>query len=88
VQAGYIIPGGCLCCFPCDSVWELAVRYEELDDVNGLFGQNDRLEWTSLGVNLYLHEHNLKIQADYTWRREQITPIANDRFQIQLQVDY
>ena len=88
-QAGYIVHGD-LCCCPCAPVLELAVRHEELDDRDGLFNANgaDYLEWSSVGMNLYLREHNLKIQADYTWREERDAPFDNDRFQIQLQLDY
>ena len=86
-QAGYIIHDP-RCCCPCHPVIELAVRYEELDDRSNAFGNGDYLEYTSVGMNFYIREHNLKIQTDYTWRDERVTPVDNDRFQVQLQFDY
>ena len=77
VQSGYLI-----WCYP---AVELAARYQELD-----FDKTDaeRLRWTSFGFNIYIREHNLKIQTDYTFKREDAVEIENDVVQTQLQFDY
>jgi len=49
---------------------------------------NDRLRWTSVGFNIYLRGHNLKIQTDYTFKREQGKAVKNNMFQSQLQLDF
>ena len=38
--------------------------------------------------NLYIRDDNLKIQTDYTFKREGGTELDNDVFQMQLQLDY
>ena len=78
VQAGYILN----CC------WELAARYQTLTDPINPVNSSERVAWTSIGVNYYIHEHNLKIQTDYTWKNESETEIDNDTFQVQLQLDF
>jgi len=65
---------------------ELAARYQERDADTGTF--SNRLEWTTLGMNYYLRDHNLKIQGEYTIKREETGAIDNDLFQVQLQLDY
>ena len=65
---------------------ELALRHQELDPDKSVSGNRSR--WISVGLNIYLHEHNLKIQTDYTFKREQEIQIKNDVFQVQLQVDF
>jgi hypothetical protein len=84
VQAGYLF---CWCktvCCPCDPVLELAARYQELDPLSS----DNRLKWTSLGLNLYIRDHNLKIQTDYTFKDEEALAVDNNVFQLQLQLDY
>lgn len=76
VQGGYIL--GDLCCNPL----EAAIRYQTLDVDTNL----DILRWTSLGLNYYIRDHNLKIQTDYTFRDGGI--FDKDLFQIQLQLDF
>jgi hypothetical protein len=65
---------------------ELAARYQERDADSGVFA--DRLRWTTVGVNVYLRDHNLKVQSDYTFKREHERGSQNDLFQLQLQLDY
>ncbi len=65
---------------------ELAARYQQLDPSTATAG--DRVRWTSVGVNIYLRQHNVKIQTDYTIKREQGTSIRNDLLQTQLQLDF
>jgi phosphate-selective porin len=67
---------------------ELAVRFQQLDPNKSITG--DRLRWTSVGFNVYLREgHKLKIQTDYTIKREQQGHgIGNDLLQTQLQLDF
>ena len=66
---------------------EIAGRYQELDVDNTV--SDDGLRWTSIGLNKYIRDHNLKIQSDYTFKREQgSNEIDNDVFQVQLQLDY
>jgi phosphate-selective porin OprO/OprP len=65
---------------------EFAARYQELNADRSV--SDNRLQWTSMGLNIYIREHNLKIQTDYTFKREQGSDVENDMFQIQLQLDY
>jgi hypothetical protein len=75
-QAGYMIT---CCC-------EAAVRYQVLDpDTNVAANQ---LRWTSIGFNYYFWDHNVKVQADYTFKDEQGPHLANNVFQVQFQLDY
>lgn len=78
VQGGYMLHPS----------FELAARYQELDidDVSGLFQNSHR--WTSVGFNVYIRGHGLKIQSDYTFKREWLNPLTNDLFQVQLQFDF
>jgi hypothetical protein len=79
VQAGYIL----------DNCWELAARYQTVDDPINLQNGTNRLEWTQVGLNYYIHDHNLKVQMDYTWKNEVgVTEIDNNGFQVQLQLDF
>ncbi len=66
---------------------EIVVRYQEVDPSNlDLF---DKLKWTSIGLNYYLHSQKLKIAADYTFKKEEGTmEIDNNIFQVQLQLDF
>ena len=79
---GWYVQGGYLC----HRFIELAVRYQELEP--DIHVSNDRLQWTSVGLNIYIREHNLKIQTDYTFKNEQGDDVDKDVFQIQLQLDY
>ncbi|NUQ66034.1 MAG: hypothetical protein HUU20_26535, partial [Pirellulales bacterium] len=81
VQGGYLLHRT-ICC----ALVELAARYQELDGNGVLF--SDELQWTSLGMNIYIRQHNLKIQTDYTFKRERTVEIDNDMYQIQLQLDF
>jgi hypothetical protein len=65
---------------------ELATRYQERDADQGAFAQ--RLRWTTTGFNVYLRDHNLKVQTEYTFKREVGPSIPNDLFQVQLQIDF
>lgn len=76
VQTGYMVR------FPV----ELAARYQERDANVGPFA--DRLRWTTVGFNVYFNDHNLKLQTDYTFKREHDHGVMNDLFQMQLQLDY
>jgi len=78
-QAGYLF-------LPC---MEAAVRYQELEPNKSQ--SRDMLKWTSVGLNLYLREHNLKFQTDYTFKKEEggkEFEIDDDIFQVQLQLDF
>jgi hypothetical protein len=76
-QAGYLL----------FSVAELTARYQELDANDN--EDSDKLQWTSVGLNYYIRGHNLKIQAEYIFKKEQgDNKINNDLFQVQLQFDY
>jgi Phosphate-selective porin O and P len=76
VQGGYLVGRGL----------ELVGRYQQLDPNTN--ASEDGLRWTSVGFNYYLREHKLKIQTDYTFRREQGSSTQNDAFQTQLQLDF
>ncbi len=66
---------------------EITFRYQEVDPSNiDLF---DKLKWTSIGLNYYLHSQKLKLAADYTFKKEEGTmEIDNNIFQVQLQLDF
>lgn len=78
IQGGYIFN----CC------WELTARYQFLDDPITLTNGSREVDWTSIGLNYYIHEHNLKVQLDYTWKNERGAEVDNDAFQVQLQLDF
>ena len=61
---------------------ELAARYQVLD----LDANIDDLRWTSIGLNYYIRNHNLKVQTDYIFRNG--GALADDVFQVQLQLDF
>jgi phosphate-selective porin len=67
---------------------ELVTRHQRLDsdDSNGAFANT--LRWTSAGFNYYMRAHGLKLQAEYTFKRERVTVIRNDALQVQLQLDF
>jgi hypothetical protein len=65
---------------------ELAARYQQLDPTDT--AANDRVDWTSVGANYYVRGHNLKVQADYTFKHEQDSQVNNDLLQVQLQLDF
>ncbi len=81
---GWYVQGGYLF----DSCWELAARYQSLDDPINLVAASGQVEWTSIGLNYYIHEHNLKIQTNYIWKNEYATEVDNDVYQLQLQLDF
>lgn len=90
VQAGYVLPATSML----PAYWpttELAVRYQEVKGgyltSAGTLSGDDHIKWTSIGLNFYIHAHNLKIQADYTIKKETVE-IANNMFQVQLQLDF
>jgi hypothetical protein len=67
--------------------FEVTARHEQLDPDST--DPDDGLKWTAVGINLYIREHNLKIQSDYTWREERgENRLSNNVFQLQLQVDF
>lgn len=80
--AGGFVQGG----FLVSPQVELTARYQRLDPDSET--DNDAFEWSSVGANFYLRGHNLKIQTDYTFRTEQAGEVANDRLQVQLQLDF
>ena len=63
---------------------EVAVRYQDLDAKSY---RRERERQTSVGMNFYIRDHNLKIQTDYSFRNLEDT---EDRglYQIQLQLDF
>lgn len=65
---------------------ELTTRFQQFEPNNAISG--DRLRWTSLGANIYIREHNLKVQTDFTVRQEQENSVGNNLFQLQLQLDF
>jgi hypothetical protein len=66
--------------------FELTGRFQQFDPSSNTTG--DRLRWTSVGANIYIYDHNLKIQSDFTIRKEQGQEIGNNLFQVQLQLDF
>lgn len=82
---GWYAQGGYLLGSFCEAAIELAARHQQLNPEDAA---EERLRWTSIGLNIYIHGHNLKIQTDYTFKREQFTQIDNDTYQMQLQLDF
>lgn len=78
VQAGYLVGG----------IFEPAVQYQELDPNQSAGASNDKLKWTTVGFNIYMRGHSLKIQTNYIFKQEDGTKINNDLFQLQLQLDF
>ncbi len=85
VQGGYLLPP-VLSSFPSLPPIEIAARYQELDPDDTVGG--DKQWWTTVGFNIYIREHHLKIQTDYTFKSEQGTNVENNLFQTQLQFDF
>jgi hypothetical protein len=88
-QAGYIFHYD----DPC--IAEFAVRYEHLDPTP-IFA-DDPFDWTRVGFNFYIREHNLKVQTDYCFRSGNELNAAlpgglgffdEDVFEVQLQLDF
>lgn len=65
---------------------ELSARFQQFDPNDDV--DDDRERWTSVGMNFYIRDHNLKVQTDFTIRKEQGTELDNNFFQIQLQLDF
>jgi hypothetical protein len=67
---------------------ELAARYQVVEAINAsTFLSAERERRTSLGLNAYVHDHNLKVQTDFSFR--QLEDSADSKlFQIQLQLDF
>jgi hypothetical protein len=65
---------------------ELTARFQQFDPSDST--DDDRLRWTSVGANFYIRDHSLKVQTDFTIRKEQGTEIDNNFLQIQLQLDF
>jgi hypothetical protein len=76
-QAGYLLPF-----FP----FELIARHQQLDPDHNL--SDNRLRWTSLGGNIYIRDHYLKLQTEYTFRRGQVNARQKGLVQVQLQFDF
>jgi phosphate-selective porin len=75
-QAGYMLT----------ACWELAGRYQVLDPDTNTF--QDQLRWTSIGLNYYIWDHNLKIQTEYQFRDGQDDDERDNAVHCQLQLDY
>lgn len=76
-QGGYLL--GCIC----ETAVEVAARYQQFHPED----DEEKQRWTSIGMNFYIRDHNLKIQTEYSFIREE-TEIDNDVVQVQLQLDY
>lgn len=88
-QAGYLLNHRQYQCCECKCGYEIAARYEESDRLRLVDGTiDDRFDWVSIGMNIYVRDHNFKLQTDYTFRSEDIVKVDNDVYQLQLQFDY
>ena len=67
-------------------LFELVARYQEFDPDKDV--TNDKLKWTSIGFNMYIRGHKLKIQAEYTFKTEESNEVDNNAIQVQLQLDF
>ena len=82
---GWFVQGGVILFDRGSAVWELACRHEQSNPEDDT---EPRRQNTTIGVNTYLRGHNLKVQSEYTWRRETDAEIQNDLAQVQLQMDF
>lgn len=88
-QCGYLLNHRQYACCECAWGYEIAARYEQSDVLNANVGNiTDRFDEVLIGFNIYMREHNLKIQSDYDFRNERDNPVDNNVFQTQLQFDY
>jgi hypothetical protein len=63
---------------------ELAARYQDLDAKSY---STERERRTSVGMNAYIHDHNLKVQTELSFR--QLQDSADTKlYQLQLQLDF
>jgi len=81
VQTGYLLPGSLF-----RRRAEFSARYQEVDPDVRILANGTR--WTSLGLNIYMQDHRLKMQMDYTFRRGPGSAIKTDVLQIQMQGDF
>lgn len=90
---GWFVQGGYLVeplreCFKESAPWfpdlELVARYQDLDAESF---QPNRERRTSIGMNTYIWQHNLKVQTEYSFRHVRQRPDSN-LFQVQLQLDF
>ena len=81
VQTGYLLPG-----YLFRRRAEFTARHQEVDPDVRILGNGTR--WTSLGLNIYMQDHRLKMQMDYTLRRGPGSAIKTDVLQIQMQGDF
>jgi hypothetical protein len=89
VQGGYLLNYHQYVNCECHHAIEIAARFQEADTLLPADGHlAERRAWTSIGLNYYLRDHNLKIQTDCTIKRERDTEVDNDIFQMQLQLNY
>ncbi len=88
VQGGYLLNYWQYLNCECNHAIELAARYQGSDTLTPVGGIADRLKWTSIGFNVYIRDHNLKIQREYIFKSEEVASTNNDAFQMQLQLDY
>jgi phosphate-selective porin len=63
---------------------EVAARYQQLDARSFSTEEENR---TSIGMNAYIHDHNLKVQTDFSFRQLQ-NSADSKLYQIQLQLDF
>ena len=68
---------------------ELAARYQDLDAkiATGVSAPKNDEQRTSLGMNAYIRDHNLKVQTEVSFR--QVENVSDSRLvQVQLQLDF
>ncbi|MBI3780626.1 MAG: hypothetical protein HY278_06180 [candidate division NC10 bacterium] len=65
---------------------EFTARHQQLNP--GVRVPDKTLRWTSVGSNVYIRGHNLKVQFDYTFRRGPGQVVKTDVVQLQMQADF
>ena len=67
---------------------ELAARYQDVDAKTATAAAAPKVDEqrTSLGMNAYIHDHNLKVQTDFSFRH--VENVSSRLYQIQLQLDF
>lgn len=67
---------------------ELVTRVQELDSGDTEVASGNRLRWSSVGFNAYIQGHAVKLQGEYTFKRERMSALRNDAVQLQVQLEF
>jgi hypothetical protein len=66
---------------------EPVVRFQTYDPDDRLYSTR-AFQWTTLGLNWFIHGQNVRLLANYTFKKERNSPVSNDEFITQLQLSF